>query len=164
MRGPWVSLRIAAAPPHPPRLRSLRELRRGDLSPCTGRGEKQNHSRSAARLILPREAGRNKQIRSRDAPWRPSHATTKPARRSFRIRPRQLKGAERRQAHPTMHRATYPDVASRTCAGADAAHADKCTQSASLICFGDRSPFGAPPRHSPGRSQPALAQLQTRAS
>ena len=48
--------------------------------------------------------------------------------------------------------------------------ADKCTQSAQLICcaaaahVASRSPFGAPPRHSPGRTHPPLAQLQFRVS
>ena len=68
------------------------------------------------------------------------------------------RSAERRM--PTIaasHQQTLPlaDVSD-----AAARHADKCTQSAHLPAYGARSPSGAPPRHSPGRTHPPLAQLQ----
>ena len=76
----------------------------------------------------------------------PSHEPS-----SFRIRFRQIKrgrrSAERRM--PSTVRAAHPDVATRMAGRGSALSAA-------------RSPSGASPRHSPRRSQPALAQPQNR--
>ncbi len=72
----------------------------------------------------------------------------------------QKREAKRRKAHANHFRAAPTNVA------ACSYTADKCTQSAPLICcaaarqFRARPPSGAPPRHSPGRTRPPLAQLQ----
>ena len=54
-------------------------------------------------------------------------------------------------------RAAPANVAACRCPGAEARHADKCTQSAHLSVCGARSPFGATPRLSPGLSHPGSA-------
>ena len=54
-------------------------------------------------------------------------------------------------------RAAPANVAICRCPGAEARHADKCTQSAHLSACGARSPSGATPRLSPGLSHPGSA-------
>ena len=104
----------------PPRLISLRDIRR--LSP-------------------PPRGGRIKQIRSRDAPLHPSFAT--PLQESpSRGLPNKRREAERRKAriqrpHRRMRRAPR-------------------RQMLPLAALRARSPFGAPPRHSPRRTHPDI--------
>jgi len=62
-------------------------------------------------------------------PWHPSFARTT-------LKKSSQEGSEAPIGASNHVRATHPDVAARMCAGAAAAHADKCAQSASLICFG----------------------------
>ena len=54
-------------------------------------------------------------------------------------------------------RAAPANVAAYRCPGAEARHADKCTQSAHLSACGARSPSGATPRLSPGLSHSGSA-------
>ena len=71
--------------------------------------------------------------------------------------PAEKREAERRKAHPTNFRAAPANVAICRCPGAEARHADKCTQSAHLSACGARSPSGATPRLSPGLLHPGSA-------
>jgi len=113
--------------------------------------------RASLRLPLPARRGEVKkkiENRSRDASAPECLPRTKP------IQFPRMRGAERREAHPTNVRAAPADVAIDRCVRARKRAADKCTQSAQLICFRARSLPGAPQRHSPRQSQPALAQPQ----
>ena len=96
VRGPMGIAQNRGCAPSPARLRSLRELRA--IAPST-----------MLRMVpLPCTAcrgGTNNFVLAMRQ--HPSFARTTLKKRPPR------KGAERRQAHPTMHRATHPDVASR---------------------------------------------------
>jgi hypothetical protein len=105
--------------------------------------------RDVRRPSPPLRGGREKNSYSRDASLHPSFAA--PTARKPCLPNKEGRRSAERRIHPMAapHIQALPPEHAR---GAAAGY------------FGARSPSGAPPRHSPHRTHPVSAQLQTRAS